>query len=335
MPESKVFGGKQTGELWRQEVEKIDNPFRYCGEYLDEETGNYYLRARYYDPSVQRFINEDSYGVFLGAAWWQHLYNYVGNNPINLFDPTGHIVTDWDTANCADAQLATIAEASVEWQEANAKGDEAGMAAAHAKANAARASSGHLKNGETVDSSGYVRTSSGSKATVTLTSQQKEFVKQINGKINALAKVDYNGKWASKWIVQNKKTTSVSGNIANAASTRNEKSSLWDDFKRGISGIVDIPQIVSSGLKQTWNDPNTMKALKQTGGAMLMGGAVIVTGGMAGLVATDLEASLIFGVMVIDATNNPTPWPALTPQGAMWNAGDAIIKHPNNYPPVK
>ena len=26
------------------------NPFRYCGEYLDFETGAYYLRARYYDP---------------------------------------------------------------------------------------------------------------------------------------------------------------------------------------------------------------------------------------------------------------------------------------------
>jgi RHS repeat-associated protein len=90
MPEDKVFGGKKSGELWRQEVEKIDNPFRYCGEYLDEETGNYYLRARYYDPSVQRFINEDSYAVAYGAAWKEHLYAYAGNNPINYMDPSGH-----------------------------------------------------------------------------------------------------------------------------------------------------------------------------------------------------------------------------------------------------
>ena len=27
------------------------NPFRYCGEYWDTETGTYYLRARYYAPS--------------------------------------------------------------------------------------------------------------------------------------------------------------------------------------------------------------------------------------------------------------------------------------------
>jgi len=90
MPESKVFGGKQTTELWRQEVEKIDNPFRYCGEYLDEETGNYYLRARYYDPSTQRFINEDSFGVALGAGWVRNLFNYASNNPLRFVDPNGH-----------------------------------------------------------------------------------------------------------------------------------------------------------------------------------------------------------------------------------------------------
>jgi len=47
--------------MWQAETDEIDNPFRYCGEYLDEETGNYYLRARYYDPGIQRFITQDSY----------------------------------------------------------------------------------------------------------------------------------------------------------------------------------------------------------------------------------------------------------------------------------
>jgi len=37
------------------------NPFRYCGEYWDGETGNYYLRARYYDPAVGRFITADTH----------------------------------------------------------------------------------------------------------------------------------------------------------------------------------------------------------------------------------------------------------------------------------
>ena len=37
------------------------NPFRYCGEQYDSETGNYYLRARYYSPGVGRFTQEDTH----------------------------------------------------------------------------------------------------------------------------------------------------------------------------------------------------------------------------------------------------------------------------------
>ncbi|MBQ1554791.1 MAG: hypothetical protein IIZ68_04970 [Clostridia bacterium] len=36
------------------------NPFRYCGEYFDVESGAYYLRARYYGPSIGRFTQEDT-----------------------------------------------------------------------------------------------------------------------------------------------------------------------------------------------------------------------------------------------------------------------------------
>ena len=102
-----AFGGKQTVELWRQEVENVDNPFRYCGEYQDSETGNYYLRARYYDASIQRFINEDSFSITKGSSWAQHSYNYVGNNPINRVDPTGNIWLElWDWGkNVRELQL--------------------------------------------------------------------------------------------------------------------------------------------------------------------------------------------------------------------------------------
>ena len=35
------------------------NPFRYCGEYYDNETESIYLRARNYDPGIGRFTSED------------------------------------------------------------------------------------------------------------------------------------------------------------------------------------------------------------------------------------------------------------------------------------
>lgn len=36
------------------------NPFRYRGYYYDEETGMYYLKSRYYDSELKRFICADT-----------------------------------------------------------------------------------------------------------------------------------------------------------------------------------------------------------------------------------------------------------------------------------
>ena len=59
------------------------NPFRYCGEYYDKETGTYYLRARYYAPETGRFTQEDP--SCDGLNW----YSYCGCDPLNYLDPTG------------------------------------------------------------------------------------------------------------------------------------------------------------------------------------------------------------------------------------------------------
>jgi RHS repeat-associated protein len=62
------------------------NPFRYVGQvgyYRDGQTSLLYLRARYYDPGVGRFITVDP--VKQGRNW----YGYVRNNSVNRFDPRG------------------------------------------------------------------------------------------------------------------------------------------------------------------------------------------------------------------------------------------------------
>ena len=59
------------------------DPFGYCGEYTDSETGLIYLRNRYYDPELGRFINVDP--IFSGANW----YAYCSGNPVNRVDPFG------------------------------------------------------------------------------------------------------------------------------------------------------------------------------------------------------------------------------------------------------
>ena len=49
------------------------NPFRYYGEYFDRETGTVYLRARYYDPVIERVISEDTH--------WNTNNSLYGDNP--------------------------------------------------------------------------------------------------------------------------------------------------------------------------------------------------------------------------------------------------------------
>ncbi len=84
------------------------NPFRYSGEYYDKETGNIYLRARYYDPHMGRFMNEDP------IKDGNNFYTYCFNSPISLVDPSGlKMVWIRDYANEING--------SVEWIEKERK----------------------------------------------------------------------------------------------------------------------------------------------------------------------------------------------------------------------
>ena len=69
------------------------NPFRYRGYYYDTETGLYFLKTRYYDPEVCRFITIDDL-QYLDPEHINglNLYAYCGNNPVMNVDPSGRIV---------------------------------------------------------------------------------------------------------------------------------------------------------------------------------------------------------------------------------------------------
>lgn len=59
--------------------------YRWTGRELDVETGLYFLRNRYLDPSSHRFVQEDP----IGHAGGSHLYTYVGGKVLEARDPYG------------------------------------------------------------------------------------------------------------------------------------------------------------------------------------------------------------------------------------------------------
>ena len=74
---------------------KDENPYRYCGEYYDKETEEVYLRARYYEPGVGRFITRDTYTGESDEPLSLHLYTYCANDGVNMVDPSGHGWLEW------------------------------------------------------------------------------------------------------------------------------------------------------------------------------------------------------------------------------------------------
>ena len=76
------------------QTEAVTQPFKFVGQHgvMTEPNGFYYMRARYYDPEVGRFISEDPIGFDGGDV---NLCAYASNNPILLMDPNG--LKNWGT----------------------------------------------------------------------------------------------------------------------------------------------------------------------------------------------------------------------------------------------
>jgi RHS repeat-associated protein len=75
-----AFGNilSETGSL-------AHNPFTYTAREYHAPSGLYYYRARFYDPTIGRFITQDPIGHLGGM----NLYVYVGNAPVSFIDPLG------------------------------------------------------------------------------------------------------------------------------------------------------------------------------------------------------------------------------------------------------
>ena len=81
----------------RETLQAENLRFLYNGRYGVETGANglYYMRARYYNPQIKRFINRDIIDGSITDSQSLNKYSYVQGNPISLVDPFGLCAQDY------------------------------------------------------------------------------------------------------------------------------------------------------------------------------------------------------------------------------------------------
>ena len=131
----------------------VINPIRYRGYYYDSETGFYYLKSRYYDPAIGRFISADD-PSYLGAGETTqglNLFAYCLNDPVNRIDADGN----WSMPNWAKIAVGAVATVAAVAVTVATGGSAAAIAVGVIKvagsvalSTAVSAGAGYLQNGK-------------------------------------------------------------------------------------------------------------------------------------------------------------------------------------------
>ncbi|KAF4433163.1 RHS Repeat protein, partial [Fusarium austroafricanum] len=95
-----AYGSQTSSAALKQE-----NSFTFGQELVEPTSGLLYLRSRFYQPDNMAFISMDSLHL-------ENRYAYCQGDPVNYFDPSGHLCLDWKGAIGAVAGGAAAAVAS-------------------------------------------------------------------------------------------------------------------------------------------------------------------------------------------------------------------------------
>lgn len=221
------------GNLSTKEGE-VYNPFRYSGEYWDDSTGLQYLRARWYDPRVGRFINGDTYEGQIDNPLTLNLYTYVTNNPLRYIDPSGHKMEIDGNIHYGYGDQQALKKAENDFNSAKYYKDLIGMQAAHDAANQIR-----LKYADSVKRIDFIN---GGFSSVSKTN-------------NAITYVDDSGLTIQTYV---KGEVSLSFIASAALITKIQGGTLTVSLFEGVNGKIGASATLTAGVSaRTGNSTGT------------------------------------------------------------------------------
>ena len=91
-----------------EQIGEASSGFGYNGEYYNAATGMVYLRARFYEPEMNRFSQKDVVRGSVVQPGSLNRYSYVQNDPVNFIDPSGQSLKSvWNSVKSAAKNVVT------------------------------------------------------------------------------------------------------------------------------------------------------------------------------------------------------------------------------------
>ena len=89
--EVRVFSEEDLQEFWVNHVGTTFTPFEFNGRdgVMTDSNGLYYMRARYYNPDIRRFVNRDVVQGSIDNGSSLNKFAYVNGSPVSYVDPFG------------------------------------------------------------------------------------------------------------------------------------------------------------------------------------------------------------------------------------------------------
>jgi RHS repeat-associated protein len=100
------------GQMKAQQEGETNN-FKYVSGYFDTNTNLYHFGARYYDPSLGRWTQQDPVAGSLGDLGSADRYAYANDDPVNKVDPSGKFSTTSFLGSCIEGVVGVVITAVI------------------------------------------------------------------------------------------------------------------------------------------------------------------------------------------------------------------------------